>query len=1164
MVKRRITLLSLLATTTVQHSSSLSQHDEFIGNTRKRHRRSLLRGLQQTTVSQTYLTSHPWYPSHDLLQCIIYTDNTDNNNNNDPPIPIYMTYEGGYAESHLFSDGAECCQKWFPEQNECFDYVENNNNNNNNNANNNQDIVMDYYSSSTTGGELGTVDDDDLRPRPIISSAEGAANIQPIEQQQTSAAIELLDSAEATDYKETIILYDDDEILAIDRADKTEVVGIPPLQSPTSSSPPPAPSKTTTTTTTYDSPYTISTTTFGPLSVASDSCGGGCPISSTCVGNSASGQLIADSECAPCADTQTWWPCDVHGLCWCHANGTPRIAPAPSSGIGIDSSLSKYYTICDDILTPELFHKIAPNANEPYTYTALCDAILTYNAAHSEKIFGHGTIYQRVAELAAFIGNTLHESDEYQAPREYLMCADNKNLNGEVYCKPCDPGSFNWTTKKCSHSLVSGTSDFNEYCQPSSVPPEACKCGVGSGESSSELEGYVAAKHLYFGRGAIQLSWNYNYIGASVALTGSADTFCDNPDVVATEGRYAWGAGIYFWMEHVKEETTSHIEALIDGGDFGGTLNNINGGLECPAHGGWHVDAVKARLNRYCRAAKVLGLPNLMRLDNCAGLQESLETCLGEGKCDDCHHYVGTSPGVVVDNYVPPASAPVSITVEVEPEARPVPLCSDGLMPWEGNSDCCVPNSAFVGDGACDPEAPYNTAVCGYDGGDCCVKTCNQDSAFGCTTKESSDLERYGPFGFFCIDPNQGEDVINSLLCDVEERYRIGDGKCNPSLNMPECNYDGGDCCEETCSDTFAFYPCGSSAHSYECIDPKYKTETTNAPTSSPQKIQQDTDMLLGDALANMCPMDMLECPNGQYISRNPDNKCHFDPCPEELFQETPEEEVMVVQRCEPDLKECQDGAFVSQDPMNDCKFYPCKDEIIQEQSATGNEHSLASSIALAMHGKNNYMLEVDEPLTCDEDLKECGGGKFVGRDPANMCKFFECQHSSTLANSISSSFAQQGTVSAKVSSSAASITSSFADSTSKNDQAAGCTKELKRCPDGTFVGQDPVNNCAWYECSTLSSSISAFSEETIETSIASMIHSKYNTQVNSVESESVWQCAQDLFICPDGSHAGRDVANSCKFFRCSDDDKTMKQVKKEIYDTTVPSSGSLHKKGNY
>ena len=62
---------------------------------------------------------------------------------------------------------------------------------------------------------------------------------------------------------------------------------------------------------------------------------------------------------------------------------------------------------------------------------------------------------------------------------------------------------------------------------------------------------------------------NYNYIGASVALTGTPDTFCDNPDLVATEGKYAWGAGIYFWMEHSKEGTTCHIEALQEGGNFG-------------------------------------------------------------------------------------------------------------------------------------------------------------------------------------------------------------------------------------------------------------------------------------------------------------------------------------------------------------------------------------------------------------------------------------------------------------------------------------------------------------------------------------------------------------------------------------------------------------------
>jgi predicted chitinase len=73
---------------------------------------------------------------------------------------------------------------------------------------------------------------------------------------------------------------------------------------------------------------------------------------------------------------------------------------------------------------------------------------------------------------------------------------------------------------------------------------------------------------VYFGRGAIQLSWNYNYRAASEALTGDAATFCDNPDLVATNPEYAWGAGIFYWMENLKEETTCHIEALKNR-DFG-------------------------------------------------------------------------------------------------------------------------------------------------------------------------------------------------------------------------------------------------------------------------------------------------------------------------------------------------------------------------------------------------------------------------------------------------------------------------------------------------------------------------------------------------------------------------------------------------------------------
>ena len=44
-------------------------------------------------------------------------------------------------------------------------------------------------------------------------------------------------------------------------------------------------------------------------------------------------------------------------------------------------------------------------------------------------------------------------------------------------------------------------------------------------------------------------SRNYNYRSASDALTGDSATFCEQPDLIATEPKYAWGAGVFFWME---------------------------------------------------------------------------------------------------------------------------------------------------------------------------------------------------------------------------------------------------------------------------------------------------------------------------------------------------------------------------------------------------------------------------------------------------------------------------------------------------------------------------------------------------------------------------------------------------------------------------------------
>ena len=65
----------------------------------------------------------------------------------------------------------------------------------------------------------------------------------------------------------------------------------------------------------------------------------------------------------------------------------------------------------------------------------------------------------------------------------------------------------------------------------------------------------------------------------------------------------------------------------------GGSLNTINGGLECPAASG---GSVISRLDDYCKAAVELGTNSLLALDGCTGLDQRLVECLGANSCPNC------------------------------------------------------------------------------------------------------------------------------------------------------------------------------------------------------------------------------------------------------------------------------------------------------------------------------------------------------------------------------------------------------------------------------------------------------------------------------------------------------------------------------------------------
>lgn len=99
----------------------------------------------------------------------------------------------------------------------------------------------------------------------------------------------------------------------------------------------------------------------------------------------------------------------------------------------------------------------------------------------------------------------------------------------------------------------------------------------------------------YYGRGPIQLSWNYNYGQFSKFLYNDASILLNNPDLVQQDGVLAFKSAIWFWMMPQCPKPSCH-QAMHEiwgaqNGDytsnkmykkgFSHTNNIINGGLEC-------------------------------------------------------------------------------------------------------------------------------------------------------------------------------------------------------------------------------------------------------------------------------------------------------------------------------------------------------------------------------------------------------------------------------------------------------------------------------------------------------------------------------------------------------------------------------------------------------
>jgi predicted chitinase len=225
------------------------------------------------------------------------------------------------------------------------------------------------------------------------------------------------------------------------------------------------------------------------------------------------------------------------------------VTPSYGSSSSSETSYSSSSVGSSDVAFTRFFNEsmflsVFPVAISLYNFQGMVDAVATQYPSFANW----GDDDADKLELAAFLAQTAHESDNFKAEQEYAWASYNES----------------------------------QYCDTSTGIP----CVAGQ---------------RYHGRGPIMLSWNYNYYNAGQAL---GIDLLSQPSLVANNSAIAWSTGLWYWMTPQTDGLLIH-DLVIETDGFANSTDIINGALEC---GGPNTANEQQRIEYFAKMCDLLGV----------------------------------------------------------------------------------------------------------------------------------------------------------------------------------------------------------------------------------------------------------------------------------------------------------------------------------------------------------------------------------------------------------------------------------------------------------------------------------------------------------------------------------------------------------------------------